>query len=56
MMMGEIWDKMYYFPINFLFDCFSGLKDMSQKADFESDYTLLHTCYMNKKVPKKGIL
>ena len=38
------------------FDLAMGLKVMSQKADFESDYTLLHPCYINKKVAKKGIL
>ena len=39
----------------FCFNCYSGLKDMSQNADFESDYTLLHPCYINKKVASKGI-
>ena len=38
------------------FDMSIGLKVMGQKADFESDYTLLHPCYINKKVDKKGIL
>ena len=38
------------------FNFFRGLKVMSQKADFESDYTLLHPCYINKKVAKNGIL
>ena len=38
------------------FNLYMGLKVMSQKADFESDYTLLHPCYINKKVAKKGIL
>ena len=38
------------------FNLSMGLKVMSQKANFESDYTLLHPCYINKKVAKKGIL
>ena len=38
------------------FNLSMGLKVMSQKADFESDYTLLHPSYINKKVAKKGIL
>ena len=38
------------------FDMSIGLKVMGRKADFESDYTLLHPSYINKKVDKKGIL
>ena len=38
------------------FNLSMGLKVMSQKANFESDYTLLHTCYMSKKVAKKDVL
>ena len=37
------------------FNLSMGLKVMSQKANFESDYTLLHPCYINKKVASKGI-
>ena len=33
-----------------------GLRDMSQKADFESDLTLPQSCHIMKKVGKKGKL
>ena len=33
-----------------------GLRNMSQKADFESDLTLPHSCHIMKKVGKKGKL
>ena len=33
-----------------------GIKDMSQKAYFESDLTLPHSCHIMKKVGKKGKL
>ena len=33
-----------------------GLRNMSQKADFESDLTLPHSCHIMKKVGKKGIM
>ena len=38
------------------FDWARGLRNMSQKADFESDLTLPHSCHIMKKVGKKGKL
>ena len=37
------------------FDWPRGLKDTSQKADLERDYTKLHTCYINRKGGPKGL-
>ena len=37
------------------FDYFSGLKDMSQKADFEREPMEAHSCYIQRKVVGKGI-
>ena len=39
-----------------IFDWARGLRNMSQKADFESDLTLPHSCHIMKKVGKKGII
>ena len=36
------------------FDMSIGLKVMGRKADFESDYTLLHPCPINEKSGGKG--
>ena len=33
----------------------SGLKDTSQKADLERDYTKLHPCYINRKGGPKAL-
>ncbi len=33
-----------------------GLRNMSQKADLESDLTLPHSCHIMKKVGNKGKL
>ena len=33
-----------------------GLKDMSQKADFEREPMEAHSCYIKRKVGGKGIL
>ena len=38
------------------FDWARGLRNMSQKADFESDLTLPHSCLILIKVGKKGKL
>ena len=37
------------------FDWTRGLRDMSQKADFESDLMLAHSCHILQKVGGKGI-
>ena len=37
------------------FNLSMGSKVMSQKADLKSHYTLLHPCYIKKKVASKGI-
>ena len=34
----------------FFFNWTRGLKDMSQKADFESDLMLAHSCHKLKKI------
>ena len=33
-----------------------GLKDMSQKGNYEREHTLAHSCYIMKKVGEKGIV
>ena len=56
--MDEIWHKIYHLDTKiFLIEpgpC-RGLKDTSQKADLERDYTKLHPCYINRKGGAKGL-
>ena len=54
--MAKMWQKNISSSYNGIENWCRGLKDTSQKPDFERDYTKLHPCHIKTKVGGKGYI
>ena len=49
-MLVDVWDKIYVTPARIFFNWSSDLENMSQKADFERERMVAHSCHIMKNV------